>query len=98
MPWIVSNGEKTCLDLLIQNYDQDSDKGYILEVDVNYPKELHKLHSGMPFLSKKMKIDKCEKLLCNLHDKKIYAIQTRALKQALDHGLILESSSIKKHG
>ena len=28
----------------IKNYDEDSDKGYILEVDVKYPKNLHGLH------------------------------------------------------
>ena len=34
----------------IKNYDKDSDKGYILEVDVKYPKNLHDLHSDLPFL------------------------------------------------
>ena len=29
----------------IKNYDKNNDKGYILEVDVKYPKRLHKLHS-----------------------------------------------------
>ena len=47
-----------------------SDKGYILEEDVEYPKNLHDLHSDLPFLPERMKIDKCSKLVCNLHDKK----------------------------
>ena len=54
----------------IRNYDEDSDKGYILEVDVKYPKNLHGLHEDLPFLSERMKIGKCKKLVCNLYDKK----------------------------
>ena len=54
----------------IKNYDENNDKGYILEVDVKYPKKLHDLHSDLPFLPKRMKIDKCKKLVCNLQNKK----------------------------
>ena len=53
----------------IKNYDEDSDKGYIIEVDVEYPKSLHDLHSDLPFLPERMKISKCSKLVCNLFDK-----------------------------
>ena len=51
----------------IKNYGKNSDKGYILEVDIKYPKKLHDLHSDSPFLPKRMKIDKCKKLLRKLH-------------------------------
>ena len=34
----------------IKNYDEDIYKGYILEVDVKYPKNLHGLHEDLPFL------------------------------------------------
>ena len=54
----------------IKNYGEVSDKGYILEVDVEYPKNLHDLHSDLPFLPEGMKIDKCNKLVCNLYYKK----------------------------
>ena len=47
----------------IKNYDENSDKRYILEVDVKYPRKLHDLHSDLPFLPKRMKIDKCKKLV-----------------------------------
>ena len=74
----------------IKNYDENSDKGYILEVDIEYPKNLHDLHSDLPFLPERMKIDKCSKLVCNLCDKKDYIVHIRSLKQALNRGLILK--------
>ena len=64
----------------IKNYDEISDKGYILEADIEYPKNLHDLHSDVPFLPERMKIDKCKKLVCNLYDKKIYVVHIRSLK------------------
>ena len=54
----------------IKNYDENGDKGYILELDVEYPKNLHDWYSDLPFLPERMKTDKCNKLVCNLHDKK----------------------------
>ena len=74
---------------VIKNYDENSDKGYILEVDVEYPKKLHDFHSDLPFLPERIKIDECMKLVCNLYDKKSYVVHIRSLKQALNHGLIL---------
>ena len=77
-------------DEFIRNYNGDSNKGYIIEVDVEYPKELHDLHTGFPFLPDRIKINKCNKFVCNLYDKKIYVVHIRALKEALNHGLILK--------
>ena len=74
----------------IKNYNENSYKGYVLEVDVKYPKELHDLHSDLPFLPKKMKIDKCKKLVCDLRNKKKYVVQIKSLKKALTHGLKLK--------
>ena len=75
---------------LTEDYDEDSDKGYTLEVDVEYPKHLHDLHSDLPFLPEIMKINKCNKLLCNSCDKKEFVIHMRALKQVSNHWLILK--------
>ena len=50
----------------IKTYNEDSDKGFIFEVDVEYPKNLHDLNSDLPFLPEKNKINKCNKLACNL--------------------------------
>ena len=46
----------------IKSYNENDNKGCILEVDVRYPKRLHELHSDLPFLSERMKNDKCNKL------------------------------------
>ena len=79
----------------IKNYYENSKKGYILEVDIKYPKELHDIHSDLPFLPKKMKIDKCNKLVCDLNNnKKKYVVHIKSLEQALNHGLKLK----KVHG
>ena len=71
-----------------KKYDKDSDKGYILEVDVKYPKNLHDLHNDLPFLPKRVKIDKCNKLVCNLYDKKKLCCSYKIIKKS--HGLILK--------
>ena len=55
----------------IKNYNENSKKGHILEVDVKYPKKLHDLHSDLPFLPRRMIIDKCKKLVLICIIKKI---------------------------
>ena len=37
----------------VKNYDFDSDKGYLSEVEVEYSKELHGAHEDLPFLPEK---------------------------------------------
>ena len=45
-------------DSFMKNYDKNSDKGYFLEVDVEYPKKLFNLHRDLPFLPERKKIKK----------------------------------------
>ena len=74
----------------IKNYDKNSDKGYFIEVDIDYPKELLNLHEDLPFLPETKKVNKVEKLICSVEDKEKYVIHIRALEQALNHGLVLK--------
>ena len=61
----------------------------ILEVDLEYPKELHDLHNDYPLAPERVKINKTEKLTSNLWDKKNYVIHYENLKQYLRLGLKL---------
>ena len=74
----------------LKNYNEESDEGYFFEVDVQYLEKLHELRNDLPFLPERMKIEKIEKLVANLHDKIEYVIHIRNLKQALNHGLVLK--------
>ena len=69
----------------IKNYNENNDTGYLLVVDVTYPKDLYEKHKYLPFLPEKIKIDKSTKLSCNFNDKKYYPVYICALKQALNH-------------
>ena len=83
--WIKKDDLSKFDENFIKNYDEDSDKRYILEIDVEYPKNLYKLHSDLPFLPERMKINKCSKLACTVLNKENHVIHIRALKQALNH-------------
>ena len=68
-----------------ESFNEESDEGYFLEVDVQYPENLHNLRNDLPFLSERMKIEKVENLVANLHDKNEYVIHIRNVRQALNH-------------
>ena len=74
-------------EIFTRNYDENSDKGYFLEVDVDYPKKLFDLHKDLPFLPERKKVNKIEKLICNIEDKEKHGMHIKVLKQALNHGL-----------
>ena len=73
----------------VKVYNKNDNKGYILEVDVDYPNKLQSLHSDLSFLPERMVINNTKKLVCNLNHKKNYIVHINVLKQALDHGLKL---------
>ena len=79
---------KRTIDMMVRNSNRGY--GYVLEVDVKYPRELHDHHNDLPFMCEKIRVSGVKKLVPNLHDKQKYVIHVKALKQALDHGLVLE--------
>ena len=59
----------------------------ILEVDLEYPKELHDLHNDYQLAPERLKIGGVEKLIPNLYDKKNYVVHHKTLKQYESFGL-----------
>jgi len=79
----------TNIDVL--NIPDDSHKGYILEVGLSYPKELHDLHSDLPVAPEnRIGNEKLPKLLTTLYDKKKYVVHYTTLKLYLKLGLKIE--------
>ena len=74
----------------LKSYNKESDEGYFLEVDVQYPEKLHKLHNDLTSLSERIELEKIKKLVANLCYKTEQVTYIRYLKQALNHGLILK--------
>lgn len=58
-----------------------------LEVDLEYPKRLHDLHSDYPVAPEPLKVNKVYKLIPNLNDKTKYVIHYKNLKQYISLGL-----------
>ena len=87
--WIEKGDISKFNEAFIKNYDENSDKGYILEVDVKYPEKIRMLHSDLAFLPERMKINKCTKLTCTIRNRENYVVHIKALKQVVNHGLEL---------
>lgn len=79
-------------DLCIQQIPNDSQYGYILEVDLEYPEQLHDLHNDLPFCAQNYIApgSKTRKLIPNLYDKFRYVIHYIHLQTCIQHGLILK--------
>ena len=51
--WIADTSQ--CTEDFIKNYNEESDEGYFLEVDVQYARKLHRLYNDLPFLPERIK-------------------------------------------
>jgi hypothetical protein len=61
----------------------------IVEVDLEYPEELHDKHNEYPLAPERMEVNKMDKLIPNLNNKEKYVIHYKTLKQCLSLGLRL---------
>ncbi|GFV34677.1 uncharacterized protein TNCV_1449811 [Trichonephila clavipes] len=75
----------------VTKISDDSDKGYIIECDLQYPEYLYNLHSDLPLGAENRIPDgsKQAKLLTTLHDKENYVVHYRVLNQFLQMELKL---------
>ena len=55
----------------IKKYNEESDKGYFLEVDIPDLKKLHEIHNDLPFLPERIKIEKVEMLVSKKFNRNI---------------------------
>ena len=69
-----------CNERFIKGYNENSDEGYFLKVDVEYPKKLLNFHMDLPFLPERKQIKKCNKLPSNIQDKENYVTHIRAFE------------------
>jgi hypothetical protein len=81
--------------------DWQTHTGAFVECDIEYPAELHDLHSDYPLLPESMIVEdhmiapiqrradraRCKKLVAHLYDRKNYTVHITALKFAIGQGL-----------
>ena len=64
----------------IKDYNENSDEGYFLEVDIEYTKQLWSSHKDLTILPERRKLEKIEKFVFSIEDKEKQVIHKRDLK------------------
>ena len=93
-----THGFKWMKDLTLENVNEILDKincsmsntgkkGYIFEVDLEYPQHLWDKHNDYPLAPEIMKVNGVEKLICHFKTRKNYVIHYRTLRQCLELGM-----------
>ena len=72
--------------MIVKTVIRDTFLKYMLSIQ----NKLFNLRRNLPFLPERKKIRKCSKLVYDFHYKKDYAVHIKALKQALNQGLMLK--------
>ena len=76
LPYEESNWLKNVNELDVNSINEKSDAGYFLEVDLEYPDELHELHNDYPLAPEKFAVtndmlSKYCKKIADKHDIKV---------------------------
>ena len=90
--WMKNITKETVMDILEKANHSMSNlgrKGYIFEVDLEYPHKLWKSHIEYPLAPEKMIVNGVEKLICHFKPRKNYVVHYRNLRQYLEMGLKL---------
>ena len=93
-----THGFKWMKDITLEKVDEILDKincsmsntgkkGYIFEVDLEYPQHLWDKHNDYPLAPEIMKVNGVEKLICHFKTRKNYVIHYRTLRQCLELGM-----------
>jgi hypothetical protein len=88
--WV--KGEDLSINDIMKYNEETDDIAYVLEVDLEYPDELHELHNDYPLACERYqpKGDNCYKLCGTFHDKKDYIVHIKNLQLYLKLGLRLK--------
>ena len=78
----------------IKKLQEESDEGYFVEADVQYLDKLHELCNDSPFLPERIKIEKAEKVVANLHDKNEYELVLKKIIKWLNLIKMLDWNNI----
>ena len=75
------------LDKTNHSMSNNGKKGYIFEVDLQYPKNLWEKHNDYPLAPENIKVNGVEKLICHFKPRKNYVVHYRNLRQYLEMGM-----------
>ena len=75
------------LNKLSHSLSNPYNKGYIFEVDLEYPPHLWETHNDYPLAPEKIKVNDVEKLISHFKPRKNYVVHYRTLKQCLELGM-----------
>ena len=90
--WMRNLTKDTVMDIMDKTNHSMSNrgrKGYIFEVDLEYPSKLWETHNDYPLAPEKMIVNDVEKLICHFKPRQNYVVHYRNLRQYVEMGMRL---------